>query len=107
LAELMPAALSQGQDSDELVRQVWLHLDEVKAIDASIAASKLAWQSSAEKAGPELAAALADVADLIKRLATHVSGCTEQALAQQRRLEPQLDGLVRGQQMQRAYGSAR
>jgi hypothetical protein len=81
-------------------------LVEVAAVEAEIAATKAAWNRRGGRPGPELAAALNDVADQIQRLVALVDASRGELEERRRRMLPVLDGSIRQRRMRAAYDSA-
>jgi hypothetical protein len=104
LLEGLPDFFRDGQGGDDRLRQAVTVLEKVQAIEAGVGATKQQWDSSRRKPGPALSTALKSLGEVLAKL-LHVVGQAEQAAtAQQGRLAPELDVLVRVRQMQRAYG---
>jgi hypothetical protein len=103
MARTVEAAVQLGEDQGPPMQHLIAVLDEVAAIEADMSAAKQLWQRSARRPGPELQAALDQVAGLIQALQACVGSAAQHARAETERLAPQLDRLVRGRQMQTAY----
>jgi hypothetical protein len=81
-------------------------LDEVAAAETRLAPLRDLWRRGGTRPGPELCRVLAAVAERIERLARSLAGAEQEATRRQQGLAPQLDALIRGREMRRAYGGA-
>jgi len=107
LVESLPGLLRAGGEAHaEPLSRVMVLLAEVAAIEARVRAVKDQWVSAGSRPGSELRAVLADVMQLIERLARSLAAAEEEAAAQKARLAPQVDTMIRGRAMRRAYGVA-
>jgi hypothetical protein len=104
LADDLPAALRRGDDVSGRLAEVMALLDEVAAGEARLAPARGLWQRSGSAPGPELRALIADVTDLVDRLARTLGEAEQEVARRRQSLAPQLDALIRGRQMRRAYG---
>jgi len=102
----LDAALRQGQNQNVPLERMLALFDRIAVIEADMSECKRLWQQSSRRPGPELQAVLFQVEDLIQAMRGCVVAAEQQARAVSDRLAPQLDQLVRGRQMQRAYGGA-
>jgi hypothetical protein len=107
VAESLSTALERGQEHTAPLHDLLGLLDDIKRIESRIAASKGQWQSSGQKPGPALQAALGRLSELIERLAEHIQRAERTAAERLIQLTPELDAVVRGQQMRRAYQTYR
>lgn len=103
LADDLPAALQQGEDSAEKMRQVLACFNEVRAIEDRIAETKQHWIDDGQRPDDEFKAVLDRITDLLERLSARLQEAEQQAAARKISLIPELDSLIRTQQMQRAY----
>ena len=100
-------ALRRGDHAEESLRQLLAIFDQVSNIEARLAPVKARCAHNDAKPGPALEHAITEV----RHLAERVQACIQEAerFARERKseLEPQLDAVIRGSQMQRAYGNWR
>lgn len=104
VAEALGAAEPQAEALESPLAHLQMLLSEVAVIEARIALAKQTWLKAERQPGPELAGAINRVAELIQRLLAPIQRAEREATAQKQRLAPELDALVRGRQMLRAYG---
>jgi hypothetical protein len=105
-AEALPAALREGRDGEPHLQELVRQLNEVARIEQQIAGPKHQWRQAGASAPPELEALRNRLVDVIRALQVHIAWAEKEASLRKRELVPQLDALIRGQQMQRAYGGA-
>ena len=106
VVERLDAQLAAGGDGEALVRELHGWLEKTAAIQSTTAPARQAWQAAGERSGPELRSILDRVAGLLQRLMAMVQAVERTAQARRDQLLPELDNVVRGQRMQRAYGGA-
>jgi hypothetical protein len=106
MADALATALQQGQGFEDKVRQIVVQLDEIARLEALIAEPKRHWQQSGRKPAGEFKNVLAQVTQLIERLADKIRAAEQMASLRQQCLVPELDSLIRGKQMRSAYGAA-
>jgi len=104
LAESVAALLRAGEDHAGRLDRVTALLDEVAAIEERVRPLKAQWAATGGRPGPELRAVLAEVTRLIERLAQSLAEAEREAAARHAALAPQVDALIRGRAMRRAYG---
>ena len=111
LAEELPTAFHRGECPGVQLQRVLAALDEVAAIEVRIADSKRRWLASRVSGwrmpGLMLQRRLAQVKDLIQHLASLIRCAEQDASAQRERMVPEVDAVIRGQQMLRAYKCTR
>jgi hypothetical protein len=103
LAEALPALLRAGADHSEPLAQVMARLAEVATIEERCRPVKEQWVGAGGTPGAELRGVLTEVTYLIGRLASGLAEAEREAAARQERLAPQVDALIRGRAMRRAY----
>jgi hypothetical protein len=101
------AALQRGDNMENRLQQLLSFLDQVGAIEARVTLVKAQWQEAACKPGPQLKEIMTQVGQLVERLQACIQQAESLARARKSQLEPELDALIRGSQMQRAYGNWR
>lgn len=106
LAECLPELIRAGDEYSERLGRVTALLAEVATIEEGARAAKEAWARAGGKPGAELRAVLTEVTHLIERLARSLAAAEQEAAARQARLAPEIDALIRGRAMRRAYGFA-
>lgn len=104
-AEELPAAIREGRDAEPYLRELVRQLDEVIGVEQRIAGPKRQWLQAGD-APAELEELRTRLAGLIRAVQAQVSWAEREATLRKHQLAPQLDALIRGQQMQRAYGTA-
>ncbi len=107
LARALPLAdlLARGQAADASLRGMTEALDAVALIEQHIGPAKARFHTRGQPAGPELQAALDEVAGLIQQLLGHGAEAEAQARARRDQLLPQITATARRRQMLDAYGS--
>jgi hypothetical protein len=103
----VPAALQRGENTEARLQQMLELLQQIGTVESRIAPIKGRCQGSGWKPGPQLDQALAQVRRLIERLMACIQEAERCARQRKHQLEPELDALIRGSQMQRAYGNWR
>lgn len=103
VADHLETTWQQGGDGAGALEQIQALMEPIVQSAAAIAEPRRAWLQSGRTADPPLAAALAQVTGLIQRLQTRIAALEAQATVQIKQLAPELDQLLRGRQMQRAY----
>lgn len=106
-AEELPAAIRDERDAEPHLQELVRQLDAIVVIEQRIAGSKRQWLQAGEGSPAELEELRARLAGLIRAVQAQVSWAEREATLRQHQLAPVLDALIRGQQMQRAYGMAR
>jgi hypothetical protein len=106
LCDDLSGTLRQGESIDIKLEQVLSVLNEVAETERGVAGHKRVWEESGRQPGAQLLAVLARVSELIERLAARIREVEKEAAQQRSGLIPELDAVIRSQQMQRAYGSA-
>jgi hypothetical protein len=106
LAENLLAAWKPGVDPTGTLQQIQTIMDKVAASNAAILKARRQWQESGKTPGAALAEALQLVAQKMQRLADRIRQLQDLALAQKNKIVPELESLLRGRQMQRAYATA-
>jgi hypothetical protein len=106
LAESLPARIRAGDDPSERLGQVLALLADVAAIEERGRAARQEWVGAGGRPGTELRAVLTEATHLIGRLASGLAEAEREAAARHARLAPELDALIRGRAMRRAYGFA-
>lgn len=101
------ALVAEQQSADE-VSDAWLPalneaLDQIAALDAEAATDRERWRQGGRPAGPLLRSVLSRLAERIRTLHGRVEESMTQMQARRRQLLPELDGVVRQQQMLQAY----
>jgi hypothetical protein len=104
LAAAIQSAMEQGQQAQSELEALAASMQEVSNIEAETKEARQIWERSGKKPGSELQTALAEVAYLIQELLARIGDAEKHAQLQADRLAPQLDQLIRSQQMRRAYG---
>lgn len=102
-AEELPAALRDGRDFEPYLQELVQQLDEITRIEQRIAGAKQQWLQAGDPSPPELEALRARLVELIRAVQARVSWAEQEATLRKHQLMPQLDALIRGRQMQRAY----
>ena len=105
-AEELPPALREGRDTEPYLQEMVRQLSEVVQIEERIAGAKQQWLDFGAQSPRELEALRARLVELIRALLARVAWADKEATLRQHQLVPQLDALIRGQQMQRAYGAS-
>jgi soluble cytochrome b562 len=105
IARALPAAVQRGQDTESQLQEIMVHLTDIARIEQTIAEAKHHWLQSKEEVSPELEAYRTRLITLIQQLQEQFDRAEQEATLQQSRLLPELESLLRGQQMQRAYGA--
>ncbi|HYV37902.1 MAG TPA: hypothetical protein VE988_19610 [Gemmataceae bacterium] len=82
-------------------------VDEIRQSNRAIEKQRQEWVATAQRAGPHLAAALQDCANMILGLKDRIGDLERLAAERKQSLAPQLDSFARGWQMQRAYSAAK
>jgi uncharacterized membrane protein YccC len=100
-------ALAQGRNTEACLERLSAPLDEVARLEREIVTAKQICQQSGRQAGPELREVLNRLTGVIEELVPLVGSLEREAETQKSRLAPELDSVVRAQQMQRAYGTVR
>jgi hypothetical protein len=106
VAENLLAAWKPGIDPAAALEQIKAIMEQVATINTSIATPRQQWQQKGGQATPALSAAFKSITGLIERLAQRIRELELLASACQSQLVPELDNLLRGRQMQRAYAAA-
>lgn len=106
VVERLEAQLAAGGDGEALVRELHGWLAKTAAIQSSTAPARQAWQAAGARPGPELRSILDRVGGLLQRLMALVQAVERNAQVRRDQLLPELDAVVRGHRMQRAYGGA-
>jgi len=101
------AALQRGERAEEPLRRLLRLLDRAGAIEARVAPIRAQCQNAGWKPGPPLDGMIGEVRHLIERLQACIQEAERVAHQRKSELEPQLDAVIRGSQMQRAYGNWR
>jgi hypothetical protein len=104
LAESLPALIHTGDDHSECLGRVMALLAEVATIEEGTRAAKEQWARAGGRPGAELRAVLIEVTHLIERLARSLAEAEREAAERHGRLAPEIDTLIRGRAMRRAYG---
>jgi hypothetical protein len=106
LAEALPALLRAGGEHSERLAVVMALLAEVAAIEERVRPLKERWAGAGGKPGAELRAVLTEVMHQIEGLARGLAEAEREAAARHALLAPQVDALICGRAMRRAYGRA-
>jgi hypothetical protein len=114
IALTLPTAVQRGQDIETQLQEIMAHLTDVVRIEENIADSKRRWLQSLTTQTPpppsspgnqELEAYRTRLVRLIQELREQFGKTEQEASLRQSHLLPALESLLRGQQMQRAYGA--
>jgi hypothetical protein len=105
LAEQLALGLRNGDKIDVLLQRLVGVLAEVNAVESQLAGTKLRWQESGQQPDNELRAVLSRLEGLIRSVQEHVQEAEQEARKRQARLTPELDNLIRGRLMRRAYSA--
>ncbi len=103
-AEELPAAIREGRDTAPYLQELVRQLHEVARVEQQIAGPKQQWLQSGGQSHPELETWRVRLEGFIRALLEQVRWAEREAALRQHQLAPELDALIRGQQMQRAYG---
>ena len=106
LAESLAARIRAGADHAEPLGRVMALLAEVAALADRGGAAADEWARGGGRPGAELRAVLGEVLGLIERLARSLAEAEQAAAARHAGLAPEIDALIRGRAMRRAYGFA-
>lgn len=106
IAEELPAAVQQGRDTEPQLREILTYLTDITSIERRIADAKQRWLLLNGEVSPELESYRLRLMTLIQQLQERLGSAEREASQRQSRLLPQLEALLRGQRMQRAYGAA-
>jgi hypothetical protein len=104
LAVAIQSALEQGQEVQRELEALAVSMQEISKTEAETKEARQTWDRSGKKPGSELQSLLGEVAHLIRELLARIGEAEKHAQLQADRLGPQLDQLIRSQQMRRAYG---
>jgi hypothetical protein len=106
LAETLPVLLRAGDDHSACLGRVLAWIAEIAGAEERIRPMKEQWARGGSNLSPELRLVLTELTHLIERLARSLAAAEQEATARQARLTPQVDALIRGRSMRRAYGFA-
>jgi hypothetical protein len=105
IAEGLPAAVQQGQDTEPQLEAILTHLRDIARIEQRIADPKQRWLESKAQPHPDLEPYRIRLMGLIQQLQERLRRAEQEATLRQSRLLPELESLLQGQRMQRAYGA--
>jgi septal ring factor EnvC (AmiA/AmiB activator) len=105
LAGPLAGLVGTGQDYAERVAELMSMLEKAAQLAEQVRPVKEQWIRANGKPGTELQVVLTDVAQQIDQLTRTIAGAGEQAASRHAALAPQLDAMIRGCAMRRAYGS--
>jgi hypothetical protein len=106
LAESLPALIRTGDEPSERLGRITALLAEVAAIEERVRPVRDRWSAAGGRPGADLRVVLAEVTHLIERLAFCLGEAEREASARHNLLAPQLDAIIRGRAMRRAYAGA-
>jgi hypothetical protein len=106
LAESLPALVRATDESAEPLARITALLAEVAAIEERVRPVRDRWIAAGGRPGAELQDILSEATHLIERLALRLSEAEREASARHGLLAPQVDALIRGRAMRRAYAGA-
>jgi hypothetical protein len=106
LAEALPAQVRAGDDPAASLGRVMALLAEVAAVEGRGRPAQDEWVRAGGRPGAELRGVLGEVLGLIEQLARALAEAEQEAAARHARLAPEIDALVRGRALRRAYGFA-
>jgi hypothetical protein len=106
VAESLLANWQPGQNVPETLGQINSIMDQIAVRNRAIEGLRQQWLDNRQKPGPLLDAALKKMTQFIERLAGRIRELEKLASACKDQLAPQLDDMMRGRQMQRAYATA-
>jgi hypothetical protein len=104
LAESLPALIRSGDDHAAPVSRILALLADVVASEERGRAVKEQWVRAGIPPGAELRATLTELTHLIEQLACSLARAEQEATACRQCLGPEIDTLIRGRAMRRAYG---
>jgi hypothetical protein len=105
--EGLPAALQGGGNTQARLQKMLGLLQQIGTIEKRLVPVKARCRGKAWKRSAELVEVIAQIEKMIGRLMTGIQEAQQIARRRKSELEPELDALIRGSQMQRAYGSWR
>jgi ABC-type transporter Mla subunit MlaD len=105
LAEGLLANWKPGNDVTATLQKIAGLMADVAERNAAIQSLRQHLLENSAKPGPQLDAVLQSTASLIARLADRICQLERLATTCKNQLAPEMDGMLRGRQMQRAYAT--